>query len=50
LVIWDEFDDIQQYYNQEIKKIKKSLPKLSNERAAAILEEGCDTSVVSFVY
>lgn len=50
LVIWDEFDDIQQYYNQEIKKIKRALPKLSNERAAAILEEGSNTSIVAFVY
>jgi hypothetical protein len=26
------------------------LPKLSDERAASILEEGSDTSVVAFVY
>lgn len=50
IIIWDEFDDIQQYYNQEIKRIKKTLPKLSDERAASILEEGSDTSVVAFVY
>lgn len=50
VIIWDEFDDIQQYYNQEIKKIKRALPKLSDSRAASILEEGSDTSVVAFVY
>lgn len=50
LIIWDEFDDIQQYYNQEIKRMKRALPKLSEERVASVLEEGTDDSVVSFVY
>lgn len=51
LVIWDEFDDITQYYNQEIKNLKKFLPDLNSQaRAASILEEGKSSSVVAFVY
>ena len=30
--------------------MKKKFPRLTPERAAAVLEEGTDTSTVSFVY
>lgn len=51
LVIWDEFDDIQQYYNQELNWMRRNFPDLSTpQRAAAILEEGKSNSTVAFVY
>ena len=51
LVIWDEFDDIQQYYNQELRWMRKNFPDLQTpSRAAAILNEGRSMSTVAFVY
>lgn len=51
LIIWDEFDDVQQYYNQEIQWMRRNFPDLTTpQRAAAILEEGKSNSTVAFVY
>lgn len=50
LIVWDEFDDIQQYYKAEIKKAKKEFPDLTDERLAALLQEGKHTSITSFIY
>lgn len=50
LIIWDEFDDIRNYYKKEIQSLKKALPKFSEERLAALLQEGKPNSVVNFVY
>lgn len=50
LIIWDEFDDIRTYYKQEITRLKKALPAFSEERLAALLQEGNPNSVVNFVY
>lgn len=50
LIIWDEFDDIKNYYEKEIKQLKKMLPNFSRERLVALLQEGRTNSVVNFVY
>ena len=50
LIVWDEFDDIQQYYKAEIKRAKKEFPDLTDERLAALLQEGKHTSITSFIY
>lgn len=50
LIIWDEFDDIHGYYKKEIQSLKKALPNFSEERLAALLQEGKPNSVVNFVY
>lgn len=50
LIVWDEFDDIRKFFLQEIRRLKKELPNYSAEKITAILEEGNDNSVVSFVY
>lgn len=50
LIIWDEFDDIRTYYKKEIQSLKKALPNFSEERLAALLQEGKPNSIVNFVY
>ena len=50
LIVWDEFDDIQQYYVAEIKKVKKEFPDLNEARLAALLQEGKHTSIAAFIY
>ena len=50
LIIWDEFDDVKEYYERDIKKLSKVLPDFSRERLVALLEEGCPTSVINFIY
>lgn len=50
LIVWDEFDDIQQYYDAEIKAVKKQFPDLKPERLASLLQEGRHTSIVAFIY
>ena len=50
LIVWDEFDDIHQYYNAEIKRVKKEFPNLPEERLAALLQEGKHTSISAFIY
>ena len=50
LIIWDEFDDIRGYYKKDIQQLKRILPCFSEERLAALLQEGKPTSVVNFVY
>lgn len=50
LIVWDEFDDIQQYYISEIKKVKKEFPDLNEARLAALLQEGKHTSIAAFIY
>ena len=50
LIIWDEFDDVRTYYKKDIQMLKKALPTFSEERLAALLQEGKPTSVVNFVY
>lgn len=50
LIVWDEFDDVQQYYIAEIKKAKKEFPDLQEERLAALLQEGKHTSIAAFIY
>lgn len=50
LIVWDEFDDVHQYYQSEINKVKREFPDLNEQRLAALLQEGKKTSMVSFVY
>lgn len=50
LIIWDEFDDIHGFYKKEIQILKKALPNFSEERLAALLQEGKPNSIVNFVY
>ena len=50
LIVWDEFDDIHQYYQNEIRRVHKQFPDLNEERLAALLQEGKKTSVVAFIY
>ena len=50
LIVWDEFDDVFQYYQEEIKRVKKEFPDLEDERIAALLQEGKHTSICSFIY
>lgn len=50
LIIWDEFDDIHTYYRKEIQSLKKALPNFSEERLAALLQEGKPNSLVNFIY
>ena len=50
LIIWDEFDDIHGFYKKEIQTLKKSLPNFSEERLAALLQDGKPNSIVNFVY
>ena len=50
LIIWDEFDDIQQYYDQEMRWMKKKFPDTSIERSIAFIEEGNKRSIVAFIY
>ena len=50
LIVWDEFDDVRKYFLKEIKDIQKRLPNYSTEKITALLEEGNDKSVVSFIY
>ena len=50
LIVWDEFDDIKQFYQNEIKQIQKLLPDYSQELLADILRKGNSRSVVNFVY
>lgn len=50
LIVWDEFDDIRKYLLQEVKELKKKLPKYSNEKLLALLEEGNLNSVAHFIY
>lgn len=49
-IIWDEFDDIRGYLVQEVRELKKKLPQFGTERILALLEEGNNKSVASFVY
>jgi len=50
LIVWDEFDDIKGYYENEVKAIKKVLPEFSREKLVALIQEGRPTSVINFVY
>lgn len=50
LIVWDEFDDIQQYYEAEVERVKKMFPDLNEEKIASLLQEGKHTSVTSFIY
>lgn len=50
LIVWDEFDDIKQFYNSEIDKLRKMLPNFSSELLADILRKGNPKSVVNFIY
>lgn len=50
LIVWDEFDDIKQFYNSEISKLRKMLPDFSPELLADILRKGNPKSVVNFIY
>lgn len=50
LIVWDEFDDIYQYYQSEIDRVKREFPDLSRERLAALLQEGKHTSMAAFIY
>ena len=50
LIVWDEFDDVYQYYQNEIDHVKREFPDLSEERLAALLQEGKHTSMVAFIY
>ena len=50
LIVWDEFDDIKQYYDAEIRRVRKEFPDLKPERLASLLQEGRHTSVVAFIY
>lgn len=50
LIVWDEFDDIRGYYDQEIKRLRKLLPELTPEHIASLLEQGNSKSVISFIY
>ena len=38
LIIWDEFDDVEQYYWNDIKRAKKEFPDLDSERLASLLQ------------
>jgi len=37
LIVWDEFDDVQQYYEAEIRQVKKTFPDLKEEKLANLL-------------
>lgn len=50
LIVWDEFDDVQQYYKAEIKRVKKEFPDLDDARLASLLQEGNHFSIASFIY
>lgn len=50
LIVWDEFDDIKQFYNSEIERLQKMLPDFSQELLADILRKGNPKSVVNFIY
>ena len=50
LIVWDEFDDVYQYYQNEIEHVRREFPDLKDDRLAALLQEGKHTSVVSFIY
>lgn len=50
LIVWDEFDDIQQYYEEEIRKAKRQFPDLDDTRIASLLQEGKHTSITAFIY
>lgn len=50
LIIWDEFDDVEQYYWNDIKRAKKEFPDLDSERLASLLQEGKHTSIPAFIY
>ena len=50
LIVWDEFDDVRGYYENEVKKLTKILPNFSRERIIALLQEGNGNSVINFVY
>lgn len=50
MIIWDEFDDIKSYYENEVKQIKKILPDFSLELLVESLRRGNSRSVVNFVY
>ena len=50
LIVWDEFDDIHQYYLAEIRRAHKEFPDLNEERLAALLQEGKKASVTAFIY
>ena len=50
LIVWDEFDDIHQYYSAEIRRAHKQFPDLNEERLAALLQEGKKASVTAFIY
>lgn len=50
LIVWDEFDDVQQYYEAEIRQVKKTFPDLKEEKLANLLQEGRHTSIAAFIY
>lgn len=50
LIVWDEFDDIHQYYLAEIRRAHKQFPDLNEERLAALLQEGKKASITAFIY
>lgn len=50
LIVWDEFDDIEQYYDKEVKDLKKRLPGASDEKLAAMLRKDNIRSVCAFIY
>ena len=50
LIVWDQFDDIHQYYLAEIRRAHKQFPDLNEERLAALLQEGKKASVTAFIY
>ena len=50
LIVWDEFDDVYQYYQAEIAKVKREFPDLKEERLAALLQEGRHSSIAAFIY
>lgn len=50
LIVWDEFDDIEQYYWQEVENLRKRLPDLTEEGLIATLKKGKHTSIPAFIY
>ena len=50
LIIWDEFDDIKDYYEGEVRALRKLLPNFSKEELVVLLQKGKPKSVVNFVY
>jgi hypothetical protein len=46
LIVWDEFDDIEQYYWKEVEFLKKKLPDLNEEALIATLKKVNHTSCI----